>query len=460
MSNADRTIQITIQLGSRPLSQAAFNKPMIAGYHTVWPDLIRDYDLQDPTDFETDFASWPGMLDMYTAAQKQNPNAGTISVGRLTVATTKSIDIFPVAANLTPYTIEFDNNLSLLATYTSDSTGTVPEICAALTTAINTLAISGLTATNNTTSVNVSGTAGTYFRMLSTAVGTLNFKESTASPSPLTSAQLTAIAAVRNDWYSVEVQDHSAAILVDAASYVEGASKLMTSCTADYDCPAGTGGHVGLLLKTAGYQRTHLDYCPDTGAYVGTSLMSYVMAISSGGVNIPGSFSFNYQPIVAPAFSSLNVGALGQLTTNQINNLITANMGAVQETLGVNTTFIDNGYRGAGGNYLDVTFGLDYFDARLRGRIWAYQSSGRKIPEDDAGSTFVEGFIKDQQAEEVRGNFFLDNANLTTSAIPFSQQNPVDVANRTLKGIGFTADLAGNVEKINVAGVVNQGSSV
>src|SRR5262245_29673917 len=116
-------IHISLTAQDATPAQASFDKLLFAAYHTVGPELIRDY--TDKTSLATDFASWPSVLAAADAFFAQSPHPSVVSIGRLTVARAKIFTITPTAANSTKYTVEVNGTE---ASYTTDSSGSVQEI--------------------------------------------------------------------------------------------------------------------------------------------------------------------------------------------------------------------------------------------------------------------------------------------------------------------------------------------
>lgn len=430
-------VHVAISAQDKSVAQASFNKILLAGYHTAWPELIRDYD--DPDQFNVDFASWPAMLAMGNAFFSQNPRPESVAVGRLTVATTKTFDVYPVAANTTPYNLQFNGDVSLTASYTSDGTASVPEIVTNLTTQINGLSIAGLTATDNTTKVTISATAGTWFSILSTGSGTLNLQEMTANPSTHISTQLANIALERNDWYGVDVQDHSKAILEDVAAYVETQPRLVfltSSC--DYDVKSSSTTDTGSALKGFTYNRTHLDFHPDSGSFEGVRLMSEL-------------FPFTGVQNRSAQFQSLAGLSVVPVNSNDVTNLKGKNVGVYRVLGGINLTY---GNKMASGRYIDVEIGIDWLTARMEERVFGRLAQGDGVPYTDAGLAQLESLVRAQLREAIGIGLIADDDNLSVTITKVADQSPNDRASRIVRGVKFRGRLAGFAEEIFVNGTV------
>lgn len=106
----------------------------------------------------------------------------------------------------------------------------------------------------------------------------------------------------------------------------------------------------------------------------------------------------------------------------------------------------------AGGEWLDVTRGLDWLVARMEERLFALQVNNAKIPYTDAGIALVRSEVEGQLKEaETRG--LIDTGWVVT--VPLAADVSVaDRAARELNGVEFQARLTGAIHKTTVRGTV------
>lgn len=130
-------VNVTITRVSSAVTRQGFSTPCILAYHQRWTsgrvhsyasldEMVADGFTPDDTAYKIAAALW----------SQPNPPA-TIKVGRRANAFTKSVRLTPTAVNATVYAVACEG---LSASYTSDSSATVAEICTGLAAAINALA--------------------------------------------------------------------------------------------------------------------------------------------------------------------------------------------------------------------------------------------------------------------------------------------------------------------------------
>ena len=132
--NLDRIVQVDITRATRTISRRSWGTVLIAAYHTVWPDRVREY--EDPADMLTDGfgAKHPAYLAA-VALCSQSPRPRAFKIGRrlgtpdqtvrLTPATPVADEVFGITIGGVRFEV------------TADATPSVSEICAALTLLIN-----------------------------------------------------------------------------------------------------------------------------------------------------------------------------------------------------------------------------------------------------------------------------------------------------------------------------------
>lgn len=152
-------VAVSITRVSSAVTQQGFSTPCILAYQTRrTSDRVHSYaSLAEMTaaGYTPDDAAYKIASALWS---QPNPPAA-IKIGRRANAFTKSVRLTPEASNSTAYTVECEG---LEATYTSDSSATVAEICTNLTTAINALADVDAIMTSTTSSTAVADEDRTY----------------------------------------------------------------------------------------------------------------------------------------------------------------------------------------------------------------------------------------------------------------------------------------------------------
>lgn len=412
-------------------AQASFDKILFAAYHTVGPELIRDY--TDKTALAADFASWPSVLAAADAFFAQNPHPVTLSIGRLTTARAKVFTIDVTAANSTEYTVRINGTE---ATYTSDGSATVQEIVEGLKAAIDALAVSGLTASEDNTTLTLTSSAGVWFSVGIDRPDLMQVVETTTATGLGT--ELTAILTERDDCYGVACEHQSEAIGNAVASWVASYRKiygvfshqntLRTSSTTDLASDLKAASNNRAFVR---WSATASEDFPEIGLMAGQFPYN------------PGSRTWNFK-VVAGA-------TVTPTTATDITNLAAKNSGVIRSLGGLNLHY---GSKMAGGRYIDVQHGMDWMQARAEERLFALLARNPKVPYTDAGLAMIEGELRALLQEAVRNQFLADDENLTVEITPVSLQSANDRAARIVRGVKFRGRLAGAVEEMYVEGVV------
>lgn len=240
-------------------------------------------------------------------------------------------------------------------------------------------------------------------------------------------------------FYGVIVCSHVKGDILQVAAYIETQLLVYVTATLDSAVLTNAAGNVMATLKALSYDRTMIMYSaqantngPD-GAWMG-----YMLPTTPGVGNW--------------AMKTLNGVAADNLTPTQISNIV-GNNGNVYITLGGNGTTLYG--ITAGGEYLDVTIFLDWLSSTIQSGIIAVETDplNLKIPYTNQGIAMLESPVRTtlQTGQNNNGlvpgwEVFAPNANDVPSA---------DRANRELNGLGFTAQLAGAINTINITGYVS-----
>lgn len=412
-------------------AQASFDKILFAAYHTVGPELIRDY--TDKTSLATDFAAVPSVLAAADAFFAQNPHPVTFSVGRLTTARAKVFTIDVTAANSTQYIVRINGTN---ASYTSDGTATVKEIVEGLKAAIDALAVSGLTASEDDTTLTLTSSAGVWFSVGIDRPDLMQVTETTAASG--LSTELTAILNQRDDCYGVACEHQSEAIGNAVASWVASYRKIYGVASPNDGLRTSSTTDLASDLKNATNNRAFVMWSATASEdFPEVARMSEEFPFN------PGSRTWNFKQLS-------NVSAT-PVTGNDITNLKAKNASVVRLLGGLVLTF---GSKMAGGRYIDVQHGMDWMQARCEERLYALLARNGKVPYTNAGLGMIEGEIRALLQEAVRNQFLADDDNLQVTIVPVELQATNDRAARIVRGVKFQGRLAGAVEEMYVEGVV------
>ena len=303
-----------------------------------------------------------------------------------------------------------------------------------------------INATDNTTTLTVekaaspggAGTAGATFS-LEADRALLTSQNTTADPG--LSADLGYIrgnADGNDDWYAVFLDSYGKAEIEGLATVVETTSKIFLASTSDADVLTAVDTDVGSVLQSNTYARTAYMWHETPGIGPEAAWAGRALPLP------PGSISWNLLSNIAgvPA-STLSTAERVFLEGKNGNYFVELASLTVPKSGAM-----------AGGEWIDVTRGIDFVVARLQENIFLKLVNLNKVPFTDAGIAVIENEVIGVMSLAVsQGIFTGDPAPLVT--VP--RANDVDVndrANRFLPDVNFSAQLAGAIHTVEVNGVV------
>jgi hypothetical protein len=436
MGAISEIVTINITSAGVAIKEAGFGIPMIADYHTRNADLIRFYSsLQGLLDdgFVTTDAAYLAAAAVFA----QTPQVPLIALGRRALSPTIAVEITPVAANSTIYNFDVSGPAGTgTASFTSDATATVAEICTGITSAINTLAL-GVTATDATTKVTLAPTvAGKWFSIKPYSLSLSAVAQTHADPG--IAADLAAIQLVDNTWYGVTLTTMGKSENIAAAAWVESNKKLGFFPSQDSVILTNTAGNYGLTLKTANYTRSHAGFHESGSAFIGAALMGATFPYD------PGSINFEFRNLAGVSKS--------QLTATHIVNLKANNVGYFADYGGIG---VYRDAKTAAGTFIDLIRDRDWLQARMETRLFSVLAATLKVPYTDRGIAALEAEVRAQLTEGIAAGYLSDSPAPVVTAPKASEVNPTDKANRLLNAISFSATIAGAIDQITVNGTVS-----
>lgn len=430
-------VDVTITTDSARVKQAGFGIPLILSATAAFAERVREF--AEAADIVA--AGLPATSPEYLAAQamfSQNPRPPKVLIGRATrLPTQRFIVTVKSVLNTTAYKLKVNGTE---VTFTSDATATTDEIRTGLQGAINALGLA-LTVNNEIGTSDITITAnvaGAWFRIEVTTPTLLGIVQNHADPGA--AADLTELKAVNNDWYGLMCLFPSAAYVAAIAGWAEANDKIFIQQTQDSPVPdtAAGGTDVGSTLATAAYMRTALIYHPDNGAFVDAAWMGKCLPLD------PGSETWK--------FKTLSGVAATQLTGAQVTNLKAKNANYYYAVGGVNIT-ADG--KVSGNEWIDTIRGRDWLEARMAERIFGTLANAAKVPFTDKGIGVIEADVRAQLREGVAVGLLSDNPMPTVTVPKAADSSATDKANRILRGLTFSATLAGAIHEVRITGRVS-----
>lgn len=434
MSAVDDIVTSSTTIKDASISQQGFGTPLLAAYHNYWAARVMEF--SSPDDMTVAPYSVPVTSPLYlwaTAVKSQKPSPSTFKIGKRLLAFTQIMDLTP----LTPapgdiYSLNVDGQP---VSVTADGTPTVAEICTALQTAIAALTVHP-TAVDATTKVTCTSAAGVLHKY-DTLSSNLKLKNVTTDPGIAT--DLAAIKVADADWYHLSLDSNSQAEIVAGAVWAEANVIIFGAQSSDTEQknPASTSD-VMYALQTAGYTRT---YCmwhekPEqqfaTGAWSGLILPKTI-----------GSATWANKALAGVDKSVLNDTERHAIDGKNGNYYVSLKK--------IGFTF--NG-KAASGRFLDITQGIDWFNARLVERYLALLANNDKIPYTDEGADLMRNEGLAQIAEAGRVGL-ADLAQAYAFDVPrVATQNPNDKTARIFNFMTYSFVLQGAVHKMRINGTV------
>lgn len=430
----DSVVSLVITTLTSSISRAGFGTPLLAAYHTVFPERVRTYtSLTGMTD--DGFAATDPAYLMAVALKAQSPSPSSWKIGRKALPSQQTFSITPnstVEDEVVRLTVEGTE-----ITYTIPAAATVNSIATALQPLIN--AITGVTAVDSTGYVTVTPTTSNDLLSIGSP-SLVDVKDNT--PDPGIATDLAAIVAEDNDWYGLALDSESEAEINAAAVWVEANKKLFPASCIDTEIKdSGTSTDVGSDLQTAGYDRTGLLFTEINQQYGGARWMGKMFPKD------PGSATWAFKDLAGLNVSVMSATEEATLDSKTVNHFQTL-QGARVTRYG----------KVASGEFFDIIRGVDWFGARLQERIYSLFINNEKLPFSDVTGDLIRAEIYAQMGEAVQKGVLLPDAAATPWVIdiPLAANVAVaDKANRLWPNIEFSAKLAGAVHKVTMQGTLS-----
>lgn len=433
MAGIADVVTVNITTNSRTPTRAGFGTPLFMGYHTKFPERYRIYtDL--PGMVSDGFETWSAQYLWAQALMAQNPRVEKFVIGRLPAAHTHTQTVTILTA------VEGQHiRLSVM----SPTDGTVTEIdytilAAETTTTVATAvellieAVTGVDASSAVAVITVIPTTpgGVVYLYEGENVA---IKDTTADAGY--DDELTALQAVYDDWYGVNIDTASEANIDLVAAWAETRTKLFFAGTFNTEEADGTGT-MASQLEALAYDRTILlwgelfQYPP--GRWLGRGLPKD-----------PGSITWAFKELVGMAPSALTPTQETNLHGNNVNTYQTiAGLGITRKGVSVS------------GEFIDIVHGIDWLTARLQERILAILANADKISYEDASVDMFAAEIL-AQLEEGVARKFLKAGTLFATGPKVADVALADRAARLLPDMKFGADIAGAVHKVKLDGTLS-----
>lgn len=434
-------VNVSIQAGTVNPARAGFGIPLILAFHSKWSGTeVRSY-----TSFSgvaTDFPETHSMPYLMAAALfSQNPRPSKIKIGRLpTPASDHTLVLdftdHPTATAVQLSVVEHDGTATALnVAWNTNLATTLADVDTALE-ALGGISVATasplltVTTSTNGEQTHITPTSGT---------STVCYVRETTADWDYDDS-LAAHVAVDGDFYGVLIDSGSPKNLDKVArwcltndrfgffgpQYTKPSQFVSGEFSAGADFTALQANDSAAGLFTKADRRS----CPEA-AWVG---LMFPLD--------PGSATY--------AFKQLEGVGVDSWTSTERSTIDTTNKGnhyAAEAGIGITRPG-----KAFGGEWIDVTIGLAWLQARLEERLFSLLVNNPKIPYTDEGVALVVAEIEAQLQEAQDRDVLAPGWTVTAGAV--ADADSADKAARILRDIEFTATLAGAIHTINIVGTV------
>jgi hypothetical protein len=438
-------VTVSITAATQTPTRVGFGTPLVTAYHTNYVDRARTYTtITGMTD--DGFATTDPAVLAAQALFSQNPRPPSIIVGRTENDQEQKITITPIAANDTAYTVYVNGQA---ATFTSDATATVAEICTGLKTQIDALS-EPVTTTDNTTDVDIeANTVADAFRFY-VADRSLITQENVTPDLGGSSGIVNDIQAIQDandDWYCLIPTNIGSAAVTAAAVYIETLQKVQSYSSADdaiYD--SGSTTDIGAVLNTAGYARTF-------GMWHTKPLDQYIHAAWPGRClpSDPGSITWAYN---GPGSNSLSGVDATTLTETERLAIEAKAVNHYTTVAGLSVTRQGTMAEGSQ-SYIDITRSIDFIAQRMKEYVFGVISSADKVPYTNKGIGVIESQVRAVIDLSIDQGILANDPAPIITVPDVADVAAVDKADRILRNVEFDAVLAGAIHKVRISGRVS-----
>lgn len=434
---ADPIIKLTVTVGNKAPEERNFGVPLIAGFHTRFPDRVREY--AQAADMIADgFTTSDPEYQMALIVKQAKPAPRTFKVGRLQAAT------FTHTVHLTPTL----TTTGLVYGGTINGEEIAPTVAPSDTVALvvdkivaDATGIAGVTATDATTHAVVVGAANKLVSFKGLSEHYLVADVTDVDTEDL-QADLNEILDEDPAWYELLLTINSPDAILAAAAWTEANGKTFVYQTADTEVlDVGVTDCIASQLVALSYTRTAGIWHRDIGG-------SEWANAAFGAVNLnqnPGSYTAAFKELPGVSVDNLRAGARSALSAK--------NMTRYTREYGFNSTYEG---KTPSGQFFDDTRFLDWLSYTIEADQFALRANSKKVPFKSSGIASKKGTLEISLKKGVTaGGLDDEDAPPVVTATPLSETAQSDRAQRHYKGLSFTARLAGAIHNGDIEGVVN-----
>jgi Protein of unknown function (DUF3383) len=432
-------VQVDIQTSS--IAQAGFDIPLIFAHHNYFADLVREYEFATfATEMITD--GFPLRSAAYQAALSlsKQPHGRTFKVGKRQAADVQKVRLIPITiANSAIYqaTVQKPNGVEVVATFTSDASATLAEVCTGLAAAIN-------AATGEATA---SGASGTWVENTGVADEQWGFSDLTANlflidesaSSGSLGLDLTALREADDDWYGLALPSSAPASIEECVDWIESdGTKIFIAQTHDMKVFDATtyASNIFKSVKDQGYVRSHVTYNSHALVFYGGAWLTQLLTFQ------PGEADFKFKTVkgaVAEKLSAANAGKLKAQNASWYERVY-KDKAITRAAVGAGDATI----------FLDLTMLSDWTKARMIEAVLFMFTSAAKVPHtDEGGGNAIWGAYKSVLDQGIKNEAIDGDPTTWEIFVPQRKDlSPSDRANRRWPGTSLKFTPTGALQSL------------
>lgn len=447
MPPIDQIVKVDISQSTKAVAQPSFSIPLIVGptdpgwdpadkvhvYTSAEAMLTDGYDVPDPEyAYALALMSQPITPSQFLVGKRTTPIAQV---------DTFAVNTPDVGARAYAFTLN-----GTVCTYTSTGADTQQAILTALRTAA--------LATGLVTGAVVGTGSGALLTLTAVAPGAV--LAYTAIDTHLTHVALTAPVGVANDiaaikaqndtWYGWMVALATDADILQAAAWTEAQKKIFLGTSSSSGIGTSSTSDVASKMKNAGYARSGVCFSP------GASTDGVEAAWMGGQLpQTPGSNNWAFKTLAGIAADSLTDTQRSNAIGNPVAGIAGKNANIHTPVGGVNITQMGTM---AGGQFIDITVGVDWLQAVIQTNLFSFLANSPKIPFTDAGTAVLISGVRAAIDQGVN-NGLIDPAGISVTADAVADVSTNQRAQRIAPTINFACRLQGAFNAVQVDGTVS-----
>jgi len=428
-------VVVNITIADASPSIASFGRPLILASGAPYVGG-RQYNLSPSglASMVTDgFATGDRAYQIASTMASQNPGTTDVIVYARTAVNAQTMDLTPITTTEN-FIYKFDvvvQGVTTAISYTVPGAATVASVVTGIHALVN--AVTGVTATDDTTHVTITPTTAGELVMLDGVgvQGSATLKDN--SPDGTGSDLATAAADTTLDWFGVVLDSFSEAEINATGAFAEANAKIFGAQSGDSEVWSASATDVLSDLQGSTFHFSYLVPSRDMSGNGAAALMARQFS------RAPGSSQWGYQTLSGPTADGW--------TGSEFNFLNGKNALSYVSTNSVSHTYGSGGVgRSASGRDLSVTRGSEWLKSNIEVSILTAFLNAEKIPYNSVGIAQIETLLRAELNRAFTAG--LINADYTVTVPTAASISAGVKASGVLPDVTFHANLQGAIGKV------------